>query len=50
MGLVNSPVFAQARMEEDLRRIGDTKVYIDDIGIFSSSWDNHITKLDRILD
>ena len=49
MGLVNSPVFAQARMEEVLRGIDDT-VYIDDIGIFSNYWDSHITKLDRILD
>ena len=34
IGLVNSPAFAQARMEEVLRGIDDTEVYIDDIGIF----------------
>ena len=50
MGLVNSPVFSpQARMEELLRGIDDTEVYIDYIGIFSNSWDSHISKLDMIL-
>ena len=48
--LIHSPAFAQAKMEKVLRGIDDTEVYIDDIGIFSSSWDSHITKLDRILD
>ena len=42
MGLVNSPGFAQSRMEEVLRRVKDTEIYIDDIGIFSNSWDNHL--------
>ena len=39
-------------MEEVLRGIDidDTEVYIDDIGVFSNSWDSHISKLDRILD
>ena len=49
IGLVNSPAFAQARMEEVLRGIDDTEVYIDDIGVFSNSWDSHISKLDVIL-
>ena len=49
MRLVNSPAFAQARMEEVLRGIDDTEVYIDDIGVFSNSWDSHISKLDMIL-
>ena len=33
MSLVNSPDFAQAIMEEVLRGIDDTEIYIDDIGI-----------------
>ena len=50
MGLVNSPAFAQSRMEEVLRRIYETEVYIDDIGIFSNSWDSHLKKLGTVLD
>ena len=37
MGLVNSPAVAQSRMEEVLRGVEDTEIYIDDIGIFSNS-------------
>ena len=48
-GLVNSPVFAQAMIEEVLRGIDETEVYIDNIGVFSNSWQSHITKLDTIL-
>ena len=50
MGLVNSPAFAQSRMEEVLRGIDETEVYIDDIGIFSNSWDSHLKKVDTVLD
>ena len=49
VGLVNSPVFAQSRMEEVLRKVEDTEIYIDDIGIFSNSWDNHLKRLDTVL-
>ena len=41
MGLVNSPAFAQSRMEEVLRGTEDTHTHIyiciDNIGIFSNS-------------
>ena len=36
-------------MKEVLRGIDDTEVYIDDIVVFSNSWDSHISKLDMIL-
>ena len=36
-------------MEEVLRGFDDSEVYIDDIGVFSNSWDSHISKLDVIL-
>ena len=49
MGLVNSQAFAQARMEEVLRGIDNTEVYIDDIGMCSNFLDSHISKLDTIL-
>ena len=50
MGLVNSPAFAQSRMEEVLRGVEDTEIYIDNIGIFSNSWDDHLKRLDTALD
>ena len=49
MGLVNSPAFAQSRMEEVLRGVEDTEIYIDDIGIFSNSWNSHLKRLDTVL-
>ena len=36
-------------MENVLRDIEDTEVYIDNIGVFSKSWEKHINLLDRIL-
>ena len=42
--------FAQSRMEEVLRGVEDTEIYIDDIGIFSNSWDNHLKRLNTVLD
>ena len=50
MGLVNSPAFAQSRMEEVLRGVEDTEIYIDDIGIFSNSWESHLKRLDTVPD
>ena len=49
MGLNTSPGYAQAQMEEVLRGIGDNKCYIDDIGIFSTSWDCHLATVDEVL-
>ena len=49
MGLKISPGFAQARMEEILRDLVDTEVYIDDIGIFSSNWESHLNTLSSVL-
>ena len=49
MGLKCAPDFAQQVMEEVLRDVDDTGVYLDDIGAFSMTWEHHILLLDKIL-
>ncbi|KAL7523516.1 hypothetical protein ACHAXR_000219, partial [Thalassiosira sp. AJA248-18] len=36
-------------MENVLRGIDDSEVYIDDIGAFSQDWDSHVKLVDEIL-
>jgi hypothetical protein len=45
MGLKCSPDFAQEVMENIFRDIPEVEVYIDDIGIFSDSWEQHLAIL-----
>ncbi len=42
MGLKCSPDFAQETMENIFCDVKDAKVYINDIGGFSNTWDQHI--------
>ena len=49
MGLKTAPGFAQARMEDVLRGIDDIEIYIDDIGVFTDSWDKHLVILTQVL-
>jgi len=37
-------------MENVLRGIDDSNVYLDDIGAFSNIWEHHMDLLDEILD
>ncbi|GFH49195.1 hypothetical protein CTEN210_05671 [Chaetoceros tenuissimus] len=48
MGILESPDIAQEIMERLLANC-DCEVYIDDIGIFSRTWKEHIAKLNKIL-
>ena len=48
MGLKISPDVAQSIMEQILHAL-DVEVYIDDIGIFSNSYEEHINKIDQVL-
>ena len=48
MGISEAPDKAQEIMESTLSQC-DCEVYIDDIGVFGETWDNHITELDRVL-
>jgi len=36
-------------MENILTDIEETDVYIDDVGIFSDTWEHHMTLLDKVL-
>ena len=49
MGLRNSPALAQACMEEVLCDILEVNVYIDDIRIFTDSWERHIEVVDEVM-
>jgi hypothetical protein len=49
MGLKCSPDFAQEVMENIFRDITDAEKFIDDIGAFSRSWDDHLKSLRIIL-
>ena len=49
MGVSQSPDIAQEIMERTLKAIEDIEVYIDDIGIFSKTWSQHIKTLDEVL-
>ncbi len=45
MGLKCAPDSSQQVMEEVLRNVKDTGVYLDNIGAFSFTWENHISIL-----
>jgi hypothetical protein len=49
MGLKFSPNYTQEVIENIFQDVEDVEVYIDDIGAFSQSWDDHITLLHTIL-
>jgi hypothetical protein len=49
MGLKCSPDFAQEVMENIFRDVEDAEVYIDNIGAFSTSWEEHLALLSTIL-
>jgi hypothetical protein len=49
MGLKCSPDFAQEVMENIFREVEDAEVYIDGIGAFSNSWEEHMALRCRML-
>ena len=50
MGVKQSPDFCQEIMEDVLKDFSDhVEVYIDDIGIFSNSWAEHVDILSKVL-
>jgi hypothetical protein len=49
MGFKCSPDLAQEVIENIFRDVAEVEVYIDDIGIFSDSWEQHFTGLCIVL-
>jgi len=49
MGIKQSPDIAQAHIESLLSEFEECDVYIDDVGIFSNDWDEHMNCLRKIL-
>jgi hypothetical protein len=49
MGLKCSPDYTQEVMENIFQDVEDTEVYIDNIGAFTQSWDDHIALLGTII-
>jgi hypothetical protein len=45
MGLKCSPDFAQNVMENIFRNVAEVEIFIDDIGVFSDSWEQHLAVL-----
>ena len=49
MGVSQSPDIAQEIMEDLFRKFEEVDVYLDDLGVFSNSWQSHCTSLEKIL-
>ena len=49
MGVSQSPDVAQEIMERVLKNLPEIEIYIDDIGIFSDSWKDHIASINKVL-
>eukprot|EP00978_Attheya_sp_CCMP212_P008116 scaffold18868_cov51-Attheya_sp.AAC.2 len=49
MGVTPAPDIAQEIMDELFHHLEECDVYIDDVGIFSDDYDEHLKSLDKIL-
>ena len=49
LGIAQSPDFCQETMEHILQGIMDADVYIDDIGCFGKSWEQHLQVLEQVM-
>ncbi|GAX16309.1 hypothetical protein FisN_35Hu008 [Fistulifera solaris] len=49
MGVSQAPDIAQEVMETLFRALDEVNCYIDDVGVFSSSWEDHLASLDKVL-
>ena len=49
LGITQSPDFCQETMEHVLQGIMDADVYIDDIGCFGKTWEQHLQVLEQVM-
>ena len=49
LGVAQSPDFCQETMEHVLQGVMDADVYIDDIGCFGKSWEQHLQVLEQVM-
>ena len=49
MGVTQSPDISQEIMEDVLRDLAEVEVYIDDVGCFDDSWQQHLSTLEKVL-
>jgi hypothetical protein len=49
MGVKQSPDIAQAVMEDLFQGVEEVDIYIDNVGIFSNSWEEHVSSLSKVL-
>jgi transposase InsO family protein len=49
MGVNQSPDIAQEVMEELFRHQEEVDCYIDDVGVFNASWEEHLVSLKKVL-
>jgi len=49
MGIHQSPDIAQEVMEDLFRALEEVDVYIDDVGCFNNTWEQHIQSLSKVL-
>ena len=49
MGIKQSPDIAQQIMESIFKSIPEVDVYIDDIGIFTNTWEDHVRVIHKVL-
>ncbi|KAL0175369.1 hypothetical protein M9458_031337, partial [Cirrhinus mrigala] len=48
-GMRNAPSTFQRLMNRVLSGVSDCEVYLDDVVVYSSSWEDHLAKLDVVL-
>ena len=49
LGIEQSPDFCQETMEHILQGIMDADIYIDDLGCFGKSWEQHLQVLEQVM-
>jgi hypothetical protein len=47
MGISNAPDIAQEIMDDLFRDVNQVDCYLDDVGVFDSSWDAHLRSLEK---